>query len=141
MGLLRRLLAALVAATIALTAPAALASPQDRMRAWVNDSRHDAGLRLVKNGWRLARLAGQHSFAMAREGSIFHSTLPCSYWGQNVGAIARQPHWIRRLHQAFMESPSHRANVLNPYFTRVGIGIVRDGRLMFVTLNFSRGSC
>jgi uncharacterized protein YkwD len=40
-------------------------------------------------------------------------------------------------HQGLMGSPGHRANILRPEFTRVGIGAaVADGRRMF-TQNFA----
>jgi uncharacterized protein YkwD len=33
----------------------------------------------------------------------------------------------RRAHQIFMKSPSHRENLLNPHFSRIGIGIAPGG--------------
>ncbi|QHJ00216.1 hypothetical protein GT347_20870 [Xylophilus rhododendri] len=35
---------------------------------------------------------------------------------------------LERAHQGLMDSPGHRANILNPLFGRVGIGIVDGGR-------------
>lgn len=49
---------------------------------------------------------------------------------------------VAQLHQSLMESPGHRANILNPDFTEIGIGIERgefdgfDG--VVVTQNFAR---
>lgn len=49
---------------------------------------------------------------------------------------------VAQLHQGLMESPGHRANILNPDFTEIGIGIERgemegfDG--VVVTQNFAR---
>jgi uncharacterized protein YkwD len=42
-------------------------------------------------------------------------------------------------HQALMESPGHRANILDPRFERVGVGIYRDaGGAIWVTQMFLR---
>jgi uncharacterized YkwD family protein len=34
---------------------------------------------------------------------------------------------VEAAHQALMESPGHRQNILNPAFTRIGVGIVKGG--------------
>ena len=34
---------------------------------------------------------------------------------------------VQAAHTAFMNSPGHRANILNSSFTTIGIGIVSDG--------------
>lgn len=48
---------------------------------------------------------------------------------------------VRQLHQGLMDSPGHRANILNPDFTEIGIGIERgnfDGfDSVMVTQNFA----
>ena len=46
---------------------------------------------------------------------------------------------VEGAHQAFMDSPGHRRNVLDGDFTHVGIGIITDGRgSMYVTQHFMR---
>ena len=39
-------------------------------------------------------------------------------------------------HSALMNSTGHRANILNPNFTHIGLGIVRDGNLHYITQMF-----
>ena len=47
---------------------------------------------------------------------------------------------IAAAQQAFMNSPGHRANVLDPYYTQVGLGVVNgpNGRV-YVVQEFSDG--
>ena len=42
-------------------------------------------------------------------------------------------------HRAFMESPGHRANILEPRFTKIGLGVYRSaGGAFWVTEMFTR---
>jgi hypothetical protein len=41
------------------------------------------------------------------------------------------------LHAALMNSPGHRANILNPKYTAVGIGVVHSGDSFYATQNFA----
>jgi len=71
---------------------------------------------------------------MRRTDNLHHASFPTmlkyadSDWqiiGENVGVFPTH----RAMWRAFMASPTHRANVCNPNFTKVGIGVVkRDGR-------------
>jgi uncharacterized protein YkwD/uncharacterized membrane protein required for colicin V production len=71
---------------------------------------------------------GQDPFErMQRAGLRFFSA------GENL-ALART---LALAHQGLMHSPGHRANILRPGFSRVGIGIVDGGRYgLMVTQNF-----
>jgi len=53
-----------------------------------------------------------------------------SYAGENIAMSASEP----EAYDALYHSPEHRDNILNPHYTRVGIGIAAapDGTLMFV---------
>lgn len=53
--------------------------------------------------------------------------------GENVGCGNVDAEY---LHQRFVESPPHLRNILDPSFDSVGIGIVYDGDVMFVTEQF-----
>jgi uncharacterized protein YkwD len=58
---------------------------------------------------------------------------------ENVG----EAYGARQAHAGFMASPGHRANVINPQLTHVGIGVVvpREGRgsSLFITQLFASG--
>jgi len=44
---------------------------------------------------------------------------------------------LAEIHLRLMQSPPHRANILNPSFDSVGIGIVHEGELIYVTEDFA----
>lgn len=56
-------------------------------------------------------------FDMMRHAGITYRTA-----GENIAAASS----VERAHTALMNSSGHRANILNPNFTRIGIGIVPD---------------
>lgn len=104
----------------------------------LNQSRANAGLGPLAVDGQLVENARAHSSQMASAGSIFHnSQLPnqiTGNWqtlGENVGTGGS----TGSVHEAFMASASHRANLLGDY-DRVGVGaVVLDGTI-FVTQVF-----
>ena len=125
------------------TAPEARAdwTPRRDLATWMNAARANHGARALERVWVLRQLADDHSRAMARDGRIFHTTnlstrlriVSWQVYGENVGVTDG----LRRLFDAFMDSPSHRANILDGRFGRVGIGVYRDDRgYVWVTLVF-----
>jgi uncharacterized protein YkwD len=65
--------------------------------------------------------------------SASHTRLDAKSLGENV-AMNRD---IVDAHTRLMASPGHRANLLDPKFSVVGIGVVRDGRgIAFITEDF-----
>lgn len=47
--------------------------------------------------------------------------------GENIGRSGNY-NTLAVLHQAFLDSPGHRRNILNRRWTDVGIGVVQDGQ-------------
>ncbi len=133
-------LAVVVVAALGIRAigPAA-SSPEENFTYWMNQAR-DRNLEL---GWRLRELAEYHSHVMANRGYIFHvpylearlsdAGARFTWWGDNVGV--GRPGKLHDLFVAFMASPAHRENILDPRFTRVGVGVVeRDGFAWVTTI-------
>jgi uncharacterized protein YkwD len=102
----------------------------------VNRDRVAAGLEPVERDGRLQEVARAYSREMARTGEVAHvsnqsgaamdrvraakiSPLP-STLAENLGRAFS----TREVENAFMGSPGHRANILNPDMTHVGIGVV-----------------
>lgn len=140
----RIFLAASVLATVAFLPSGTGAAPSSDNPCWkykrsekrlanlINDARSDTGN--LKLDPELSRVAKKQARAMAKAGKVFHSperrlANRITNWlaiGENVGAGAN----ARSLHQAFMASPTHKANILEPSYTNVGVfTIKRDGRL------------
>lgn len=141
----RRLLAALAAFVLVLgTGAVALASPaaESEFVTLINQARSAQGLPALTVHGDLVAGARSHTAEMVPTGTIFHSTSAqlssvttgWSVMGENVGKGPNPT----VLHRAFMESPSHRANVLGD-FDRVGVGVAADaaGKL-YVTVMFMK---
>lgn len=95
----------------------------------------DAGLSSFARGW---------SAVMAEAGDIWHNPNlatalaglpPRSTLRENVGMGPG----VTVVQQALATSAHHRANIVNPRATRVGIGVVRVGAVVYVTQNFLEG--
>ena len=112
----------------------------------INNSRAQHGLRSLTMSSSLQSVARRWSQHMASGGcsgsaSICHNpnlSSQVSGWqkiGENVGVGPNES----SIQNAFMNSSHHRANILDPDFTLVGIGtaVGKDGRL-YVTQDFER---
>lgn len=119
--------------------PAAVSRLLDLM----NGERRQAGLPLFSLRADVSAVSGPHSEAMAAKGTIWHNDgyfttatrrrLGARLLGENV---ARNPD-IDDAHRRLMNSPGHRANVLDRRFTVVGLAVYHDGRgNLYVTQNF-----
>ncbi len=105
----------------------------------LNGLRASKGLRQLGVNGGLTNMARGWSSQMASRGTISHnpnlaSQAP-SNWvrvGENVGMGQS----VDSLHNAFVNSPSHYANMVNGYYDSVGVGVVHSGGTIFVTFNF-----
>jgi uncharacterized protein YkwD len=123
-------------------APAARAewAPRRDFLTWMNGARANHSARALERVYVLRKMADQHSREMAAQGRIFHTSnlgtrLRVVSWqvvGENVGAGQR----LRALFDAFMDSAPHRANILYRTYRDVGIGVHRDGGIIWITLIF-----
>lgn len=112
----------------------------------VNQERAAAGLRPLQADMALVRLARMKARDMIDKGYFAHQSptygspfemlrgagIDYSYAGENLaGAPA-----VDSAHENLMNSPGHRANILNADYTRAGIGVVEGGPYgkMFVQL-------
>jgi len=106
-----------------------------------NGERAAAGVAALQ--WRadVASMAVAHSVEMAQAGTIWHGSfvtqgnltaLNASLLGENVGMGGD----VATIHTAFMNSPHHRENILDPGFNQVGIGVIVSGGTVYVTEDF-----
>ncbi|HEU5034913.1 MAG TPA: CAP domain-containing protein [Mycobacteriales bacterium] len=139
-GLRRRVapLAATAMLTMGLTTMASLAQPtaafastasmESQFIADMNSARQANGLRPYAVAYDLTSVARQHSQQMAARQSLYHNpslTSDVHNWravGENVG----EGPTVQDIHEAFMHSPEHRANILDHDFTQVGVGVSVD---------------
>ena len=132
--MLRRVAALLVVpAVIAVAAfcgasASAAGSEASGFVAKANAERASRGLRTYTVASDLAAVARRHAQRMASKGTLYHNPSlgsEVSGWqvvGENVGMGGD----VASVHQAFMNSPEHRANILARDFTEIGVGTVRD---------------
>lgn len=109
----------------------------------INSSRAANGLPPLTVDGNLRSYARQHTAEMIESGTIYHSSsgelaaaggTGWDVMGENVGKGGTPT----SLHKAFMDSPSHRANILGDFnFVGVGTGTSEDGYL-YVTVIFMK---
>lgn len=126
--------------------PGAVASS---LRAMINEARTRAGLRPLAAMPSLDAVAEAHAQDMATRRYIAHNAPDGSTPGDRLRRaglrsglalenVARG-YGAREIHEGLMGSPGHRANILNPTVTHLGLGVVREegsGAGLVVTQNF-----
>ncbi len=92
----------------------------------VNQIRAYYGLHALSNNGSLNATAQACADRMASSGQMTHSTYPGGWgtWGEN---IAEGFGSSVSVFNAWMASPGHRANILRPTFTQMGLGHVSSG--------------
>jgi uncharacterized protein YkwD len=127
------------ATPVAEPPPPSVAPESFQILMLVNDVRASRGLVPMRLNSALNDAAQGHSATQAAAGSIFHVTpsgsnpgdriartgYQFSTWGENVAAGYRNAQTVM---DAWMRSPGHCRNILNPGFTELGVGYVqREG--------------
>lgn len=144
------MLATLLAAPPRAEASSAWLDAEQQFADLVNEERSARGLPPVQVNLQMVRIARDWSDTMAEEGRLYHRPhLDAEVFGpweglaENVGrashsAAATLTETVDRLHQSFMDSPGHRANVLGDY-NQLGVGVVVRSGTLWATFNFLRG--
>lgn len=134
----------LVAGTMLFAGPAEASPCYERSELDVraveatNQARRAAGLGNLQIDPQLSQVAEMHSYWMERKNELFHSNRlawKVTNWirlGENVGFGQS----IASLQSAFMNSPAHRQNILDPSFTYVGISVRPQGDRLWMTALF-----
>ena len=134
---------AAVAAVSVLALSACLTSSQNQDITYINQARADARKSALSADIAAANKAQAWSERMAATGVLEHTgggskldTTGVSGWcgyGENVGVGPT----ISAVHHSFMNSGTHRANILGSWH-RVGTGVHRKGDVVWVTEIFLR---
>jgi uncharacterized protein YkwD len=103
----------------------------------INKARRREGLRSVKRNPELDGVAHRHVLAMVAAQMVAHDVgdgLPHERLSEagvdatRVGENVASAPTLRRIHRVLWDSPSHRENLLDPGFSRVGVALVRDSK-------------
>jgi uncharacterized protein YkwD len=147
-------LSALVAAALIVGAPAAASawnqgSAEATLWQLLNGARANNGVRVLQQQSTLIGLARWRSSDMLAKSYFSHTIAGCgclvyTYYdgnglqykwaGENIAWNSGLPDSTSpvRAHEAFMASPGHRANVLDPRFTHAGVGAAAADNKMFL---------
>lgn len=135
--------AAAVLAFILIALPSsasALTSSEAKFVSLINQERKERGLSTLVVKGDLVAVARNHSARMAADGEIYHNSKlskeVSGNWeklGENVG---KGPS-VSSLHEAFMNSPTHKAIIIDKAYNQVGVGIVVKGETIYVTEVFA----
>ncbi len=122
-------------------AAACIAPEESAVAGEINSIRARHGLRTLRLDPELSRVAALHSYWMARKGKLYHSrrlAWKITNWtsfAENVGvgssALATIPE--------FMASPPHRATILDPSWSYLGVAVDHGGGAAWVTTLFETG--
>lgn len=114
-----------------------LTADESKMLELVNQERQKLGLKPLTIDMRLVDISRKKSKDMI-DNNYFGHTSPTygtpfdalknngvsyRYAGENLAGAPT----VERAHSGLMNSPGHRANILNPNFTHIGIGVVEGG--------------
>src|SRR5947209_3231873 len=114
----------------------------------VNHERETHGLPKFQWDDHLAQSAATHNRLVTERQELSHQFPGEPPLGERVGAtgarfnaagenLAYAP-TVEEVHKGLMNSPPHRANILDPKFNAVGISIVKQGDELYVVQNFAR---
>ena len=147
------IVATMVAGIIALVAPAAnaLTSVENCFYQAINRERAAVGRKALTLKSDLTSIARRHSNWMAGDGTIYHadSSSPHYKQGDNLAAEVSGNWWAagenvgmgpdcNSIHDAFMASPGHKANILDTDYNQVGVGVAFDSDgTVYVTEDFA----
>jgi uncharacterized YkwD family protein/spore coat assembly protein SafA len=104
----------------------------------VNQERQKAGLKPLAMDWELSRVARTKSQDMAQKNYFSHQSptygspfdmmkqfgISFRMAGENIASGQRTPEEVM---QSWMNSQGHRANILKPEYTHLGVGYYRGG--------------
>jgi hypothetical protein len=121
----------------------------DHLFALANQARMQNGARQLTWDDALAEAARRHCMLMAQEGPIAHrygGELGLAERAGQAGArfslieenVALGP-TAEEIHEEWMHSPGHRANLLNPQVNRVGIAVVASRGELYAVADYSTG--
>jgi uncharacterized protein YkwD len=114
-----------------------ISSEESQMISLINQERAKTGLKELEIDYSLVKLAKEKSLDMVsynyfghnsnRLGSVFDQLRRNRVLYQTAAENLAGAADAQKAQQYFLASPIHRWNILNPRFTKVGIGIVRGG--------------
>ena len=146
-----RLIGVLVAGMLlcwpAVAETSALRAEQE-LFASINHARRAHGLPSLRWNESLATAARRHAQLMAKRGAVQHGFEGEPGLSARVKQTGTHFHWLSEnvaegptslfIHNQFMKSPPHRANILDRDMDSLGVGVVERDRQLFAVEDFSQ---
>jgi uncharacterized protein YkwD len=108
----------------------------------INRKRASHGMRRLRVNAKTQYYAKRHAKRMARHRAVFHDSnlryeIPrgCEAWAENVARTSAD-NAARSAMTMFMNSSSHRANILSRRMTHMGIGVEKRGNYTYIVQRF-----
>jgi hypothetical protein len=124
-----------------------VAGAGEQLMALANQARAQAGVRRLEWDQSLATAARAHCLRMAAEGPIAHRYGGEADLSTRAGQAGARFDLIEEnvavgptpaeIHDQWMRSPGHRANLLNPEVNRVGIAVVATRGVLYATADYA----
>jgi uncharacterized protein YkwD len=118
---------------VILFVSAQLTDVEHEMVSLTNEARVAHGLEPLEVDATLMASARKHAEWMGSNG-MFHSRLPV---GENIAKL--QPD-VETVHAAWMNSPPHKANILNRAWTHIGVASFNNNGRIYWCVQFSKGN-
>lgn len=131
-----RLAAFVLAMTLAISA--CYTTQQTEIAQHVNNSRAAYGRAPLSQNYELSVKAQRWAEYLASIGSLAHSNLPegISYQWRSLGENVGFDGSIAAVHQGYMNSPTHRNNILSSRFNYIGTGYATGGGRVYTVQVF-----
>lgn len=132
----RRSVGAILAIVLlAVTAAGCMPSDARTFLDRTNGYRSSVGVRGLQENDTLTQKAEAWARHMASTGRLEHSNLSSGlsglHWkalGENVGYSSPTSNTLKTIHDMFIRSAGHRANLVNSRYTHMGVGVAKDSR-------------
>ena len=136
----------LPASPVPVCAAQSMSPAEKRILEELNHERIKSGLKPLEWNEQAASAARAHARLLAENANLSHQFPGETGLAERIGATGARftvaaenvasTAWIEDVHPALMASSGHRANMLNPGYNAVGIGVIEDKGRIFVTQDF-----
>lgn len=135
---LRLAIATLMVLLMGTTLTSCRSSEQARVAELVNQTRAQYGRSSLRDNLQLDNKAQAWAEHLARYNTLEHSNLPSgiTYQWRSLAENVGYGGSIEQVHQAYLNSPGHRANILDPRWNYMGTGVAWRGSRVFTVQVF-----
>jgi hypothetical protein len=138
-----------ISSSFALASDQELRLAEQQIFNLANEARENAGVEPLRWNEQAAEAARAHAKLLAQNQALSHQFSGEPELRERLGATGLRfdaaaenvadAESADESHEALMNSPPHRANLLNPKYNSVGIGVAKNGGQYYVVQDFAHG--